>query len=140
MVAQKKPFKGTETYDITQEEVIVSKLIPDLDPMHLRFIGKNWFKDGVTGTAYHFAKDESGTLAIKETRQSVVDNKKLQPKKKPTPPPPRFTTIKCIDCGADREIHVQDAFQVKRCVACQKKYRNAKRLARLKEKRKEKKE
>lgn len=31
------------------------------------------------------------------------------------------TTIKCIDCGAERVIKIQDSFQVKRCCACQKK-------------------
>ena len=48
----------------------------------------------------------------------------------------KLVTIKCCDCGAERKIKPQDAFQVKRCVACQKLYRNARRaeLRRLKRK------
>ena len=132
--------KGVDTYDITIEDVIVSNLIPELDPMHLKFIGKNWFKDDATGIAYHFIKDAILGLQIKETRQSIAD-KRIKARVKPTPPPTnKFTTITCIDCGAPREINIQYAFQVKRCITCQKKYRNAKRLARIKEKRKEEKE
>lgn len=39
-------------------------------------------------------------------------------------------TIKCVDCDRERIIKVQDAFQVKRCISCQKKYRNRKRTER----------
>lgn len=39
----------------------------------------------------------------------------------------KTVTIECIDCGAERVIKVQDAFQVVRCTECQKKYRNMKR-------------
>src|SRR5690606_14412864 len=48
----------------------------------------------------------------------------------------KLVTIKCCDCGAERKIKPQDTFQVKRCVACQKLYRNARRaeLRRLKRK------
>ena len=34
--------------------------------------------------------------------------------------PGKTCFIECEDCGATREIKVQDAFQVKRCKACQK--------------------
>ena len=34
------------------------------------------------------------------------------------------TTIQCVECGADRVVKVQDAFQVKRCVSHQKAHRN----------------
>lgn len=47
----------------------------------------------------------------------------------------KTTTINCIDCGAERIIKVQDAFQVKRCVTCQKNFTKARRNDRLKEKR-----
>jgi hypothetical protein len=40
---------------------------------------------------------------------------------------PHTTTVKCMDCGAERTIKVQDAFQVKRCVECQKEYRRRRR-------------
>jgi len=36
-------------------------------------------------------------------------------------------TISCIDCWTTREIKPQDAFQVKRCVPCQKKHVAARR-------------
>ena len=39
------------------------------------------------------------------------------------------TTILCQDCGAERIIKIQDAFQVTRCAACQKKAQNKKRAA-----------
>lgn len=52
----------------------------------------------------------------------------------------KLTTIQCVDCGAPREIKVQDAFQVKRCVNCQKKYRNRKRAERRRQQRAESKE
>lgn len=47
----------------------------------------------------------------------------------------KTVTIKCCDCGAERIIKVQDQFQVKRCVNCQKKFRNKKRAERRREKR-----
>ena len=47
------------------------------------------------------------------------------------------TTITCEDCGAERIIKIQDAFQVTRCIPCQKKAQNAKRNAKMKAKGKE---
>lgn len=44
------------------------------------------------------------------------------------------TTIHCVDCGAERIIKIQDAFQVTRCAACQKKAQNKKRAQKKKEK------
>jgi hypothetical protein len=35
--------------------------------------------------------------------------------------------IVCVDCGSTRTVAVQDAKQVKRCVACQEKYRKVQR-------------
>ena len=49
--------------------------------------------------------------------------------------PMKTTTISCVDCGRDRIIKVQDAFQVKRCVECQKKHRNRRRREIRREKR-----
>lgn len=43
------------------------------------------------------------------------------------------TTINCCDCGKERVIKIQDAFQVIRCAACQKKAQNKKRAAKKKE-------
>lgn len=39
----------------------------------------------------------------------------------------KVVTITCVECGADRVIKIQDASQVTRCVACQKKVTNRKR-------------
>jgi ribosomal protein S27E len=128
-------LKGAETYDVTREDVIASQLIPDLDGINLKFMGKQWFKDDATGVAYHFIK-ENGILALKETRQSIASTKKaLRATPKPKVEKPTTVGIKCIDCGAIRTVHVQDAFQVKRCVLCQVKHRNSKRAERLKAKR-----
>ena len=43
------------------------------------------------------------------------------------------TTITCSECGAERVIKIQDAFQVTRCVTCQKKYQKARRNQKMKE-------
>ena len=50
---------------------------------------------------------------------------------------PSTTVIKCVDCGAERTIKVQDAFQVTRCVDCQKEHRRQRRSERRKEKKAE---
>ena len=39
----------------------------------------------------------------------------------------KLVTIHCVDCGAERQIKVQDQFQTTRCTDCQKKFRAAKR-------------
>ena len=44
----------------------------------------------------------------------------------------KTTIIKCIDCGAERIIKVQDVFQVKRCVKCQKEHTKRRRAEKLK--------
>ena len=43
------------------------------------------------------------------------------------------TIINCEDCGKERMIAIQDAFQVTRCVECQKKAQNKKRNLKKKE-------
>lgn len=53
--------------------------------------------------------------------------------------PVKTVAIQCIDCGAPRIIKVQDAFQVKRCPECQRKYRSRKRAERRRQKRLEEK-
>lgn len=54
--------------------------------------------------------------------------------------PMKTVTIECVDCGGERVIKIQDKFQVKRCVSCQKKHRNRRRAARRREKKAEEKE
>lgn len=46
----------------------------------------------------------------------------------------KTTIINCVDCGAQREIKVQDIFQVKRCPHCQAEHRKAMRRANYKAK------
>ena len=127
--------KGAEAYDITAEDVISSGLIPNLEGHPLQYIGKQWFKDAITGTAYHFVKDDAGILSVKETRQSKSSTKeslKSTPKPKiPHIEKPKTAEVICIDCGASRTIKVQDVFQVKRCIVCQSKFRIARRKARI---------
>lgn len=48
---------------------------------------------------------------------------------------PKTVIINCVDCDAEREIKVQDAFQVKRCKECQKKHRNRLAAERRRQKR-----
>lgn len=56
------------------------------------------------------------------------DDNIISPSKLPKKPGKEtHITINCCDCGEERIIKVQDAFQVKRCVACQKIYRAAQR-------------
>lgn len=126
--------------DITIEDIIVAGVVPDIDPMQLKYIGQNWFKDNDTGTVYRMEKDADGTVMVAETRQSKTSAlHKPARVREDRPPREKRCTVTCCDCGATREINVQDKFQVKRCVACQKKHRNTHRLARLRVVRAEKK-
>lgn len=51
-----------------------------------------------------------------------------------THPNTKTIVIDCVDCGKKRRIKPQDAFQVKRCISCQKKHRNKLRAKRYKQK------
>lgn len=125
----------TPASEVYGEDVVTSGLIPNLDPTNLLYIGKNWFKDNATGTAYHFVKNETGMVSVKETRQSKSSTKaSLKTPDKPKPKKPATTEIKCMDCGATRVIKVQDAFQVKRCIPCQIVYRHKHRTEKNKAK------
>lgn len=123
----------TEGESITMEDVLSSGLIPDAGKNPLIYLGKGWYKDSITGTAYHIVKGKDRKLSIKETRQSSTKTAKSMqstlPHKPRTQKEKKASTvdIKCIDCGATRTIKVQDAFQVKRCMDCQSKYRKARR-------------
>ena len=55
--------------------------------------------------------------------QKLVDAKAQKPKE----PKKLHTEISCVDCGELRVVKVQDAFQVRRCVECQKKWRRIQR-------------
>ncbi len=140
-MTQTKVENKTER-EITMEDVIISNLIPNLDPMNLKYLGKGWFKDSLTGTTYQMSMKE-GVLFVLSTRQSkAITKESRKTEKKPkqhTVPKIVLVDIKCLDCGAIRTIHKQDAFQVKRCVECQKKHRNTQRSESIKAKRAEKK-
>lgn len=73
-------------------------------------------------------KSESAPKVAKTVTQKVVTNDGIQLVGK-------TLAIKCIDCGGERIIKVQDAFQVKRCVNCQKTYSKARRAEKAKAKR-----
>jgi len=109
-------------YDITIEEVKKSGIIPDNNP--LKYIGKNWLKDEITGLCYRIEKFDDGGLIVAETRKSKISHKQ------------KMITILCEDCGAKRDVKTQDVFQVVRCESCQKKRRNVQRRERAKKARK----
>lgn len=114
-------------YDISVEEALSSGLIPDADEMLLRPLGDDWFKEEISGVAYHFIRKEDGELDIDGTRHSKNTTKEaLKEPPKPKEPVPQII-IKCADCGAERSVKPQDAFQVKRCKICQKAHRDARR-------------
>jgi Zn-finger protein len=58
-----------------------------------------------------------------DSRQATTgaDTQEQTPKTKQHASP--TVGITCVDCGATRTIARQEAFQVKRCVDCQEKYR-----------------
>lgn len=77
-------------------------------------------------------------------KDTTAANKQATAPKTPKQPTQKVTTtdgitlvgktaiIKCIDCGAERIVKVQDVFQVKRCVNCQKDYTKRRRAEKLK--------
>lgn len=127
-----------EGHDVTFEDIVASGLIPNLKPHgDLQYIGKGWYKHITTGIGYFFLRNEDGTIKVHETRQSKDKPKPPKVPKEPKTPKVTMVVIKCIDCGKEREIHLQDKFQVKRCVECQRTYRNARRSELNKKKRAE---
>jgi ribosomal protein S27E len=66
-----------------------------------------------------------------EQATKIAEPKAQMPKvatpKAPKEPKPKTTEIACVDCGERRTIATQDAFQVRRCVACQAEYRKEQR-------------
>ena len=101
------------------QTIIDAKIIEPKGELIL--LGNNWFRDRATGICYHVEKTpEKGELVVTATRQSKIDQKPKRrfPRKEITK-----TTIKCVDCGTEREIKVQDKFQVTRCKQCQRQRR-----------------
>lgn len=100
-----------------------------------------------TGTPGWFLDPDTGKNARKKDGDKIVTHaqfyKAAGGKVKTTIAPTgkvlkgETTTIKCIECGKDRVIRPQDAFQVERCVEHQKRhqqnYRNEYRRRKTRE-------
>lgn len=129
-----KKMRGQQAQDqITRQEVLVSEWTREINSM----------KDSMDGEAEIQAEIEKPkkivgvdvmvefkgeTLTVKSTptlvaHQMTGDTKKI-----------KTTLINCVDCGTQREIKVQDIFQVKRCPHCQAEHRKAMRRANYKAK------
>lgn len=89
------------------------------------------------------ARLEQEQALAQETKEATAQAPEAETVATPEPPVPVLlstgkwavgptTTILCQDCGAERIIKIQDAFQVTRCAACQKKAQNKKRAAKKK--------
>lgn len=129
-----KKMRGQQAQDqITRQEVLVSEWTREINSM----------KDSMDGEAEIQAEIEKPkkivgvdvmvefkgeTLTVKSTPTLVAHQMTGNAKKIKT------TLINCIDCGAQREIKVQDIFQVKRCPHCQAEHRKAMRRANYKAK------
>ena len=114
--------KAPNHHDVTIAQVLNAKILP---AKQLIYIGLGWYRDPVSGTCYHVERKDN-VLVVTETRNSKITYEIKKPK---------TVTITCIDCGAERIIATQDAFQVKRCKDCQRKLKNTKRLVRIREQR-----
>ena len=129
-----KKMRGQQAQDqITRQEVLVGEWTREINSM----------KDSMDGEAEIQAEIEKPkkiigvdvmvefkgeTLTVKSTPTLVAHQMTGSAKKIKT------TLINCIDCGAQREIKVQDIFQVKRCPHCQAEHRKAMRRANYKAK------
>lgn len=129
-----KKMRGQQAQDqITRQEVLVGEWTREINSM----------KDSMDGEAEIQAEIEKPkkiigvdvmvefkgeTLTVKSTPTLVAHQMTGNAKKIKT------TLINCIDCGAQREIKVQDIFQVKRCPHCQAEHRKAMRRANYKAK------
>lgn len=127
-------MRGQQAQDqITRQEVLVGEWTREINSM----------KDSMDGEAEIQAEIEKPkkivgvdvmvefkgeTLTVKSTPTLVAHQMTGNAKKIKT------TLINCIDCGAQREIKVQDIFQVKRCPHCQAEHRKAMRRANYKAK------
>lgn len=113
----------TEATSVTLTRVLESGILgeyeasDDLMHMGVRKLGGEWFKDQKSGKAYGIIEDEDGALQVVEMLDSKVTKPALITR----------VNITCIDCGEERAVATQDAFQVKRCEECQRKFRNGKR-------------
>lgn len=96
-------------------------------------MGNNWFADNKGRVCYKVVKDgqEYRIKQVKKLKEPV--EKKIKEKEIKEKEGKRIY-IKCIDCGAMRNIAIQDKFQVKRCKECQLKYTKKRRQERRKEK------
>lgn len=118
---------------ITLERVVESGILGEYDVsssilhMGVAKAGGEWFKDEKSGKAYRVDENEDGELVVAQAHESKIPVGKA-----------KQVAIVCVDCGEERMVASQDAFQVKRCTDCQKVYRNNKRKERAKVRRTEK--
>lgn len=94
-----------------------------------------WVIEQIEQEQIEDAKAEEAEILIAEQIEKDKITERLVAHIQTAGRPVKTTTINCEDCGKERVIKVQDAFQVKRCVECQKKHRNRRRAERRREKR-----
>lgn len=125
-----EPVTEQEPKAITLERVLEAGILlteNEIFELGVAKAGGRWFKDTKTGLCYRVVEVDS-TLMVAETKETKKTTKERGSSTK---------IIKCADCGEEREVKIQDVFQVTRCKDCQKKYRNKKRAERQKAKRAE---
>lgn len=97
-----------------------------------------WFEDPDNPGKKTRKKDGDTVLTKAEanaSRQKNDGGKDAPTKPLPTGKLTKHPTveIKCVDCGAKREVQVQDKHQVTRCIQHQKEHRNKRRRERRQE-------
>lgn len=129
-----KKMRGQQAQDqITRQGVLVNEWMREINATKDTTDGEAEIKaeiekpKKVVGVDV-MVKYQGETLTAQATPALVVHKMTGNAKKIKT------TLINCVDCGAQREIKVQDIFQVKRCPHCQAEHRKAKRRANYKAK------
>lgn len=109
----------TMTNEIADEEVLEVEYTPE----DLTQYNKIDLEDRLGFTTI---SDENGTYEITNKLLDHIEIMKMAGK------PIKTVIVECKDCGCRRMVKIQDAFQVDRCVAHMKSYRNAVRRAKRK--------
>lgn len=106
----------TITNEIANEEVLEVEYTPE-DLTQYNMI------DLEDKLGFTTVTDENGTYEITSKLLDHIEIMKMAGK------PVKTVIVECKDCGRRRMVKIQDAFQVDRCVAHMKGYRNAVRRA-----------
>lgn len=109
----------TISNEITDEEILEVEYTPE----DLAKYNKIDLEDKLGFTTI---TDENGTYEITNKLLDHIEIMKMAGK------PVKTVIVECKDCGCRRMVKIQDAFQVDRCVAHMKGYRNAVRRAKRK--------